>query len=85
VPDGNQTMRAGLEVVPDHCMEPSEIVTGHGGIHVMFGVVIHLPIEKAHRRKLTEAFKQRFCQASLKDLPLKMRKQFLTFRRESQP
>ena len=36
------------QVVLDQPMQLAKVVTGNGGVHVVFGVVIHVPIEKLH-------------------------------------
>ena len=47
-PDRHQSVRSGRKIMLNQTMKPAETIAGYGGIHMMFGVVIHLPIEKSH-------------------------------------
>ena len=49
-PGGDDTLRAGREVVADEPVELGEFVAGDGGVHVVFGVEVHVPIEEADDR-----------------------------------
>jgi len=49
-PDADKASGRGRELVLDHFMKFAEVVAGHGGIHVVLDVVVHLPIEKPNHR-----------------------------------
>lgn len=49
-PDTDEPVGRGREFMADHFVKLAEIVAGHGGIHVVLDVVVHLPIEKPNHR-----------------------------------
>ena len=49
-PNANKAIGRWREVMLDHFVKFAEIVAGHGGIHVVLDVVVHLPIEKPNHR-----------------------------------
>lgn len=50
LPDPDEPMWGRREVVPDHPVEPVQMIARHGGEHVVLDMVVHLPIKKAEHR-----------------------------------
>jgi len=48
LPCGDETMRTGREIVFDEPVKPTELVAGNSREHVVFDMVIHMPVEELH-------------------------------------
>lgn len=49
-PHRNQPVGRGREVVSDGLMQRGQVVAGHGGVHVVLDMEIHVPIPTPHDR-----------------------------------
>ena len=49
-PGGDQSVRARGKVMFNEAVQPAKAITGNRGIHVMLGVIIHVPVEKFRQR-----------------------------------